>query len=398
VLGTLPRMTTTGSHVIVLGAGPYGLSVASHLRGAGIDVHVVGRTMSFWREQMPKGMLLRSPYVACNLSDPDRALTVPAYEAARALDQAVPVPLDRFVDYGEWFRDQSGIDVDQRLVSRVSKNGGYRVELEDGETLTARRVVVAAGIHDFANRPAPFADLPRELVSHACDECDLTRFAGRRVAVIGGGQSALESGALLYESGAEVEVIARQSSVHWLNFRLQHELGLVSKLLYAPPDVGPAGLSHLVARPSLYRRLPRYLQKRWWPRVLRPAGAGWLVPRMREIVKITTGSRVVAAAAEGETVRLTLDDGSTRVVDHVLLGTGYKVDVAKYPFLAPELVARVARGDGHPKLTRGLESTAGGLHFVGAPAAWSFGPLLRFVAGAEFAAPAVARAIARADG
>jgi cation diffusion facilitator CzcD-associated flavoprotein CzcO len=352
--------------------------------------------MAFWREQMPEGMLLRSPYVACNLSDAGGELTLPAYERARRLEQAIPVPLDRFVDYGEWFRDQAGLDVDERHVTRISRNGVFALELDTGETLTARRVVVAAGIGNFARRPAPFDALPADRVSHACEECDLSRFAGRRVAVIGGGQSALESGALLYEAGADVEVIARAETVHWLNFRLQHELGLVTRCLYAWPDVGPAGISHLVARPWLYRHIPRRIQTRWWPRVLRPAGAGWLVPRMRGIVPITTGRSVAAADVAGDAVQLTLDDGSTRTVDHVLLGTGYQVEVSRYPFLAPELVSRVALAGGHPVLSRGLESTVDGLHFVGAPAAWSFGPLLRFVAGADFAARRVARAIRRA--
>jgi cation diffusion facilitator CzcD-associated flavoprotein CzcO len=387
-------METTDIEIAVLGAGPYGLSAAAHMKAAGRDVQVIGRTMSFWREQMPVGMLLRSPYVACNLSDPDGVLTLADYERAKGMETAIPVPLDRFVDYGTWFREQAGLDVDERHVASVSRNGTFALELDDGETLTARRVVVAAGIGPFANRPHLYGALPEDRVSHACEEIDIARFSGRRVAVIGGGQSALESAALLHEHGADVEVIVRQGSVHWLNFRLQHELGLLSRLLYAPPDVGPAGISHLVARPSLYRWLPRRTQTALWPRVLRPAGAGWLVPRMRDTVLITTGRAVTRAEAEGDAVRLTLDDGSVRSVDHVLLGTGYRVDVGKYPFLSRGLLEAVRRVDGHPTLSHGLESSVDGLHFLGAPAARSFGPLLRFVAGADFAARAVARKLA----
>lgn len=386
--------STDSCEIAVVGAGPYGLSAAAHLHAAGRDVRVLGRTMSFWRERMPAGMLLRSPYPACSLSDPDGALTLDAYERALGLETAVPVPLDRFVDYGAWFREQAGLDVDERLATRVTRNGAFRIELEDGSTLTARRLVVAAGIGDFANTPDVFAGLGAGAVSHAVDEPDLARFAGRTVAVIGSGQSALESAALLHEHGAETEVICRSGRVHWLSFRLQHELGLLSRLLYAPPDVGPAGVSHLVARPGLYRWLPRRTQVALWPRVLRPAGAGWLAPRVRDTVRITTGRHVVAAEPAGNRIRLTLDDGGLREVDHVLLGTGYRVDVARYPFLAPELVAGLRRANGHPVLRRGLESTVDGLHFVGAPAAWSFGPLLRFVAGAEFAARTVARSLA----
>jgi hypothetical protein len=157
------------------------------------------------------------------------------------------------------------------------------------------------------------------------------------------------------------------------------------------------GVSHLVARPWLYRRLPRRIQNRWNPRALRPAGAGWLVPRVRETptITITTGRHVIGASERHGAVGVTLDDGSAREVDHILLGTGYRVDVARYPFLAPELVADLHAADGHPVLRRGLESSVDGLYFAGAPAVWSFGPLMRFVAGSGFAASAIARAIRR---
>jgi FAD-dependent urate hydroxylase len=386
-----------GVDTVVVGAGPYGLAAAAHLQGAGVETKVVGRPMSFWRENMPTGMLLRSPYVACSISDPEQSLTLADYERAVGLETAVPVPLSRFVDYGDWFRSQAGIDVDERLVARIERNGRFHVELADGETFSARNVVVAAGIADFATRPAVWDGLPAGYVSHACDHRDLDHFAGKRVLVIGGGQSALESAALLHEAGSAVEVVVRERRVHWLAFRLHHGLGLVSRLLYAPPDVGPMGVSHLVARPNLFRRLPRSLQNRLGPRSLRPAGAGWLVPRVRETgIPLTIGRAVVDADERDGELAVMLDDGSERRVDHVLLGTGYRVDVNRYPFLAPELTAQLQSRNGHPVLRRGLESSVDGLYFAGAPAVWSFGPLLRFVAGSGFAATAIARSVGRA--
>ncbi len=164
-------------------------------------------------------------------------------------------------------------------------------------------------------------------------------------------------------------------------------------MLYAWPDVGPAGVSHLVARPALWRRMPRARQDRLARRAIRPAGAAWLVPRLRD-VPIRTGVEIAGAEASAGRVRLRLSDGSEVTADHLLLGTGYRVDVARYAFLARDLVARVDRVDGHPRLTHGYESTVPGLHFVGAPAAWSHGPLMRFVAGADFAARSVTRGVA----
>jgi FAD-dependent urate hydroxylase len=380
--------------VAVVGAGPYGLSTAAHLGAAGgLDVRIFGPPMSFWERNMPAGMLLRSPWVASNLSHPARSFTLDHYRADTAQSFSSPVPLDRFVDYGRWFQRQTVPGLDHRTVRRVEANGdGFVLELEDGEPVRARRVVVAAGIQPFAHRPPVFDGLRPGLVSHAVEHRDLRRFESRRVIVAGGGQSALESAALLREAGADPAVLVRERDIYWLTRRWQHRMPVVSSMLYAWPDVGPAGISHLVARPALWRRMPRERQDRLARRAIRPAGAAWLVPRLHD-VPVLTGVEIAAAQAEAGRVRLRLTNGTELTADHLLLGTGYRVDVSKYAFLARDLVARVDRVNGHPRLTHGYESTVPGLHFVGAPAAWSHGPLMRFVAGADFAARSVARDI-----
>jgi FAD-dependent urate hydroxylase len=381
-------------NVAVVGAGPYGLSVAAHLRAAdGLDVRVFGPTMSFWRQQMPTGMLLRSPWEACHLSDPDRELTLDDYHAQCEAPFSSPVPLSSFVEYGRWFQRTAVPDVDERTVRAVERvDSRFRLELADGERLDADRVVVSAGIADFAWRPPEYADLPESHVSHSVDHRDLSPFAGNRVAVVGGGQSALESAALLHEHGSEVEVLVRDPRVRWLIRRWKHQIPVLSRLAYAPPDVGPAFASWLVALPQIYRLMPRKLQDRLAHRSIRAAGAAWLLPRLQD-VPITTDSHVAEVARANGHVRLRLGDGGTREVDHVLLATGYRVDVAKYSFLSQRLVEEIVRVDGHPRLDHGFQSSVPGLHFVGAPAAWSMGPLMRFVAGADFAARSVARSI-----
>jgi FAD-dependent urate hydroxylase len=255
------------------------------------------------------------------------------------------------------------------------------------------RVVVAAGISCFARVPAAFASLPSWAVSHASAHRDLGVFRGRNVLVVGGGQSALESAALLHEHGADVEVVVRAPRIYFLRrIPWLHRLGPVSWLLFARPEVGPAGLSRLVAMPDLYRRLPREWHDRFAVRSLRPAGAAWLRTRLDTVV-VNTGRAVRTVDSAGDRVSVGLDDGSERSVDHVLLATGYEVDISRYGFLAPELLARVARVGGSPRLSTGFETSVAGLYMLGAPAARSFGPLMRFVAGTEFAAPTVARAL-----
>jgi cation diffusion facilitator CzcD-associated flavoprotein CzcO len=385
----------TDTNVAIIGAGPYGLAAAAHLRRAGIAAHVIGEPMSFWRSSMPAGLLLRSNWTATCIAEYRGELSLDSFCAATGAIFGPPVPLDRFIDYGLWVQQRVAPDVDRRLVKGLEAGpGGFRITLADGSAMSARRVVVAAGIASFANLPAVATGLPSELASHTGDHRDFRRFDGARVLVVGGGQSALECAALLHESGARVEVAARQDHVRWLHGgKYQRALGRYARLVYAPTDVGPMGLSRLVAVPDVFRRLPRRAQDPLAYRSIRPAGAAWLPARLTE-VPIRLGRSVVSATARDGRVRVTFDDGDAQTVDHLLFGTGYQVDITRYPFLTAELTARIRRASGYPLLGRGMESSVPGLHFLGAPAAWSFGPIVRFVSGGWYASRELVRAIA----
>ncbi len=208
---------------------------------------------------------------------------------------------------------------------------------------------------------------------------------GERVAVIGAGQSALESAAILHEMGIDVEVIARTPVLRWIGMHQRlHRLGPVSKVLYSKHDVGPIGVSRLVAYPNFVYHFPMGLKDRIRTRAVRSAGAPWLIPRLQN-VKITTGRTVASASEVDGEVRLMLDDGTERRVDHVLLATGYRVDISNYGFLAPNFVKEIRQLDGYPDVTAGFATSVPGLHFIGATAARKFGPLMYFVTGTDFA-------------
>ncbi|MGE5711090.1 MAG: FAD-dependent oxidoreductase [Nitrospira sp.] len=377
---------TLDCEVVVIGAGPYGLSAAAHLKAKGISVRVFGEPMEFWARKMPEGMLLRSPRVASNISDPNRAFTLEAYEAASARPANAPVPLDAFVEYGRWFRQQLGSDLDQTNIAAIRREQEwFAVTLKNGGEIRCHRVVVAAGIGPFKYKPKVFELLDPVLASHCYEGRSIRSFTGKRVAVIGAGQSALESAALLHEAGADVEIIARIPQLRWIGMHpWLHNLGPISTLLYSEHDVGPAGISRLVAMPRVVHRIPLKLRDRIRTRAVRPAGSKWLPERLKK-VKVSTGRMVTDACAVGHEVKIRLDDGSERSIDHVLMGTGYSVDIRKYEFLSQDIVPKIQIFDGYPVLTSGFCSSVPGLHFIGATAARSFGPLLYFVAGTEFA-------------
>jgi len=383
--------------VAIIGAGPFGLSLGAHLNSVGIDTRIFGRPMSFWREHMPRGMKLRSPWAATHIVDPDNLLTLDAFSAVTSLGRPDPLPVEDFVRYGEWFRATALPDLDTRMVAQVAPAGrGFALTLDGGATLRARRVVVAMGLANQEFRPVQFRDLPSALVSHAADHARLDAFAGHRVAVIGRGQSATESAALLAEAGAEVELICR-GEVRWLGAETSgnaHRRDLywhLHKLLATTSGVGPFPLNWLNEQPDMVHRFPSTMRARLNRASLRPGAAGWVWPRLGN-VRVDAGRAIRSAHPVADGIALDMDNGS-RIFDHVLLATGYKIDVARLGILSDDLLHAVATDDGSPRLADGYESSVPGLHFVGSSAVASYGPLLRFVWGAGFAARNVTRFI-----
>ncbi|MBD0315739.1 MAG: NAD(P)/FAD-dependent oxidoreductase [Nitrospiraceae bacterium] len=397
------------SSVAVIGAGPYGLAITAHLRAAGIETRTFGRAMEAWQRHMPRGMLLRTAWATNHIADPEHRLSLDRFWAGRQLERADPLPLAEFIQYGQWYQQQAVPDLDERRVTRIEPNGaGFWVRLNDGDSLHVSRIVVATGYCFFARRPPEFDAVPRDLASHTFEEPDLTRFAGRRVAIIGGGQSGFGSAALLQEAGAAVEMIVRQPTLSWIAEASGEEpvgwakslyrsvlphLGRARGLLLPKHGVGPPPFSWITARPGLVRRLPsswRHWINRWIDHRIIDRGSSWWPSRVRR-VPMTLGRSVVSAVPEGGGLTITLNDGTVRRVDHALLATGYAVDVRRYPFFAPELVAAIHHNTGYPVLGPGFESSVKGLHFVGLAGQGTFGPMMNSIAGTQYAARAVTK-------
>jgi FAD-dependent urate hydroxylase len=370
--------------IAIVGAGPYGLSSAAHLSAAGLDVRVFGEPMQFWAKGMPEGMLLRSPRVASTISDPQSAFTLEAYEEASQTEPVKRVTWETFVSYGKWFEQRLSVKADQRGVVEVQRDGrGFALKLADGSTFSCKRLIIAAGIGPFRKNPKEFAELPPSRASHCYEGRKLTEL-GKRVAIIGAGQSALECAAILRELGADVEVIARIPTLRWIGMHQRlHQMGPLSKMLYSKHDIGPIGISRLVAYPKLMYHVPMGVKDKIRKRAIRSAGAPWLIPRLKG-VKISTARSVNSAREIDGEVQLMLNDGSERRVDHVLMGTGYRVDIGRYSFLPRDLVKDIRQLDGFPDVGPGFTTSVPGLHFIGATSARKFGPLVCFVTGTEW--------------
>ena len=191
--------------VAIIGAGPYGLSIAAHLAALRVPFRIFGRPMENW-QNMPRGMQLKSDGFASTLYDPQRVLTLGKYCRERGLgyaDLGLPVSSAVFCEYGQAFQRRLVPDLDRRLVVRVVRNGaGFHLALEDGTTVQAKRVVVATGITNYAWLPPVLSGLPADKVTHSSAHAEPARFSGLDVVVVGGGSSAIDLSALMHEAGA----------------------------------------------------------------------------------------------------------------------------------------------------------------------------------------------------
>ncbi|MGO9161972.1 MAG: NAD(P)-binding domain-containing protein, partial [Streptosporangiaceae bacterium] len=220
--------------VAIVGAGPYGLSLAAHLRGTGVSFRQFGLPMDLWRTMMPAGMYLKSQGFASNIADPAGTHTLAAFCAATGRPYAsygLPVALDDFVGYGDWFRAELVPGVEEVLVTGIARRrGGFDLTLADGGQARAAKVVVAAGVEHFAYVPEPLSQLPDWACTHSSAHDDMAAFCGQDVVVIGAGQSALESAALLHENGAAAQVVAREPVVAWNGKPLDQHRPLLQRM------------------------------------------------------------------------------------------------------------------------------------------------------------------------
>jgi thioredoxin reductase len=382
--------------VAIVGAGPYGLSLAAHLHGAGVPSRQFGIPMRPWRTAMPEGMFLKSQGFASNLSAPLGTHTLAdfCHQAGRPYaDYGLPVPLGTFIDYGRWFQSELVPGLEETLVTELAGDGAhFMLTLATGETVRARRVVVATGIEYFAHVPGVLAGLPGESCSHSGDHRDLSPLAGRRVVVLGAGQSALETAALLHEQGTSVRVVMRKRDVVWNGEPLALDRPYRQRLREPEAGLGSGWSTWFYSRhPDMFRHLPASARVRRSRTALGPAGASWLRPRVEGVLPIIAGTSVSQANAGpgGVTLRLEGPGGEQEITaDHVIAATGYRPGAHKLPFLGEDLRAGLRTLAGTPVLTRNYESSVPGLYFMGPGVAPTFGPVMRFVYGSGHAARA----------
>jgi cation diffusion facilitator CzcD-associated flavoprotein CzcO len=390
--------------VAIIGAGPYGLSLAAQLAGRGVDFRIFGKPLDTWASHMPKNMTLKSEGFASNLSAPTSDFTMKAWFGRKGLpyaDQGLPVSLNNFLAYATAFRERfvPGLE-DFQVTALECARDGFRLTLDSGERVNARNVVLAVGVTWFGYTPPVLAALPHGMVSHSYDHRDVARFKGREIAIVGTGSSAIDLAHLLQDSGASPHLVGRAEQIQYNSVPDPEQERLLYRLQNPPSTIGRGWRSYFCAQaPHLFYRLPKSLKERAIESHMHPA-AGWF---MREQVEgripTTLGRKVAMANAKDRRVQLTLagrqGQEETLSVDHVISATGYRADLRRVPFLSADLCGRIGLAGQSPFVSDNFETTVPGLYAVGLSAMEMFGPLLRFMVGAEFAAPRLAGHLAR---
>jgi len=368
--------------LLVIGAGPYALSIAALARERGIGSAVLGRPMGFWRDNMPGGMFLRS--------GPDWHLdgaavhTLEAYLEDRGIrpGEVDPIPVGVFLDYAAWFKRAKGIEVREEFVDTLVKaDGRFEATLRSGERIRADAVVAAPGIRHYASVPGWASSLPPGLAAHTCDLVRFDDMAGARVLIIGGRQSAYEWAALIREHGA-----ARIDIVH------RHDIPRFERVSWKFVD---AHVEQTLAVRGYWRNLPKSGQdaiaRRFWE-VGRLTLEYWLTPRLaRDGIHRWPGTEVVEVTPAGDDeLRVLLSNGTGLAVDRVVFGSGYRAELTKVPYLAGVL-KHVKVSNGFPVLDEAFQTSLDGLYVTGFSATQDFGPFFGFVKGSPAAATLIVR-------
>jgi len=383
--------------IAVVGAGPYGLSIAAHLAEKGRRLRVFGTPMETWRKNMPAGMHLKSEGFASTLYDPRSQFRLSRYCKENGIayaDRGLPVALENFSEYGQEFARRYVPMLEERAVKAIRRNGsGFKLTLEDDQIVTVQQVICAAGIARYAHLPPPFNELPGSIVSHCSAYHDLSGFAGKTVAVVGGGASAADYAALLSEAGATTHLLTRRDRLAFHN--PPHRRGLRERLRYPFTTIGPGWDSVFYTQlPTVFHAMPSQRRIAITGRHLGPAPCWFVRDTVEKNVSVHTSTKITGVSVQDGKAVLTLDGANANsvTVDHIIAATGYKIDLARLGILDDTLRLDI-RTDaaGSPILSPRFESSVRGLYFVGATAANSFGPVLRFACGAEFAARRLAR-------
>ena len=298
--------------IAIIGAGPYGLSLAAHLGERNVEYRLLGRPMQFWSQiaDAAHHRYLKSFCFATNLSTPKPGFSFADFNRPRGLETFEPCSMGNFAAYGQWFQKNNVPDVEPVDVAGLSQvDDGFAVTTALGERFMAANIVIATGLANFAHTPSVLASLPTGLAIHTSDITSFNPFKGKSVAIIGAGQSALEAAALLHEAGALPHLLVREDKILWHTRVLQNRsLWQRIRKPMSGLGVGPKAWA-LFNYPGALNRLPEGWRTGLAKNHLPPEGAWWLRTRVENLVPVSYQTSVLDARETGGRAALRLHFG-----------------------------------------------------------------------------------------
>ena len=374
--------------LLIIGAGPFGLSIAAHAKFLGIGHIIAGKPMEFWKNNMPKGMLLRS---TCDWHlDTTNVHTIDKFleTGMQNCGDVEPLSLQFYLEYTGWFIHQKQLNITSLYIDQIDRaeDNSFTAKTSDGIIIHAQYVVVAVGLTHFKHFPGEITRLlPVGRYLHTCELINMELMKNKRVLIAGGRQSAFEWAALLQEAGAEkVHICHRHPSPEfkpsdwsWVNI-------LCDKM-----DDGPAWFRNLSQEEK------DAIGKRLWSEG-RLKIEPWLKNRvLNEKIKIWPSTNIIACTrlANNE-LQITFDNNQTILVDQIVLATGYKVNINNIPFWGKgNILPALAVQDGFPVLDDHFQTNLPGLFITGIPASRDFGPFFGFTIAARVSARIIGKAL-----
>ncbi len=360
---------------LIIGAGPFGLSMAAYAKHLNIDYKIIGRTMEFWKNNMPSGMQLRSGPDWHIDSLGENTLVKFLKTKNISPDKISPIPINLYLEYTDWFRKEKQIEPIQEYITKLDYNSDnkhrFMAYLSNKEVLEAHFVLVAIGFGYFKNIPQELSSsLPNSYYSHSADLIDFSKLKSKNCIIVGGRQSAFESALLIKKAGGKkIHIVHRHKTPDFT---------------HSDWDFVTPILDKMIDDHDYYLKLSdlekKEINDRFWQE-----GRLKLEPWLKELdqyedIDVYEQTNVCSAhITKDGNIEAMLSNGTNLKADHLLFATGYKVDLQRVPFLKNgNILDKLATNNGFPKLRSKFQSVLTGLYFTSLPATADFGAFFGF--------------------
>lgn len=377
------------TNLLIVGAGPFGLSLSAYCNHQNIENILVGKNMDFWKSNMPNGMYLRSSF-DWHL-DPFDKYTFEKFMKDNDLDlmENYPVSRDLYLKYTDWFVRKLNIVPKELMIEKIdysSEKNEFTSYLDNSDQIISKNVVIAVGFKYFKHIPSELLEIiPENKYTHTCDIPDFNQFAGKRCLIIGGRMSAFESAVLLNESDAkEIFVSYRHDTPDFTESDWSWVNDYLDRFITEPEwyknlsDQGKAKLNQDFYKEGRLKMEP------------------WLTPKLdKDNINLLPNTQIKSSRLLTDNkIELVFIDNKKIAVDHVIFATGYEVDINKIPFISSgNILNQLDLDNGFPKLDINLQTNIPGLYMTSISATQDFGSFFGFTVSCNTSSKIIGRAL-----